>query len=105
MPVDQRGNDALVGVALLALVVDDAGGPLRRVGTEARRIGGVEAVIVDGERDLRLDVARLEFARMIHPRVEVLPAVAGCGVHEAGAGVVGDMLAGDQGDGEGVAAA
>jgi hypothetical protein len=31
------------------------------------------------------------------PDVEVLAAVAGCGVYEAGAGVVGDVIAGSSG--------
>ena len=34
-----------------------------------------------------------QFRRRIHPGVKVLAAVAGRGVHEAGAGVVGDMIA------------
>ena len=43
--------------------------------------------------------------RCIHPRVEVLAAMAGRGVHEAGAGVVGDMVAGEHRNGKFVAAA
>ena len=36
------------------------------------------------------------FARVRGPDLEVLAAVAGRGVHEAGAGVVGDVIAGEQ---------
>ena len=37
-----------------------------------------------------------------HPQFEVLAAVAGRGVDEAGAGIFGDVIAGEEGDGEGV---
>ena len=74
---DQRLDDALVGVALLAVVVDDAGGATLGVGTEARRVVGVEAGVVDGERDRGRDAARFELARVVHPDVEVLAAMAG----------------------------
>ena len=40
-----------------------------------------------------------------NPRVKVLATVPGCGMHEAGAGIVGDMVAGKHGDVEFVAAA
>ena len=53
----------------------------------------------------RVDAARFELARRIHPGIEVLAAMAGRGVHEAGAGVVGDVVAGEHRDGEFVAAA
>jgi hypothetical protein len=102
---DQRLDDGLVGVALLAVVVDDAGGPALAVRPEARRVGGEEAGIVDGEGDFRVDAARGQILGRIHPGVKVLAAVAGCGVHEARAGIVGDVVAGDEGDVEVVAAA
>ena len=38
------------------------------------------------------------FARVRGPDVEVLAAVSGRGVHEAGAGIVGDVVAGKQRD-------
>jgi hypothetical protein len=50
--LDQRLDDALVGVALLAVVVDDA----RAI--EAGRVLGVEAGVIDGERDRGVDAAR-----------------------------------------------
>ncbi len=97
--LDQRLDHGLVGVALLALVVDDA------LAGEARRVIGEGAVLVDGVGDGGVDAALLEFARIRHPDVEVLAAVAGRGVHEAGAGVVGDVVAGEQRHGEFIAAA
>jgi hypothetical protein len=42
---------------------------------------------------------------MVHPGFEILAAMAGRGVHEAGAGIIGDMIAVDERDIEGVAAA
>ena len=86
----QRLDHRLVGVALLALVGDDA------LAGEARRVVGEGAVLVDRVGDRGVDAARLELARDRGPDVEVLAAVAGRGVHEAGAGIVGDVLAGEQ---------
>ena len=97
--LDQGLDHRLVGVALFALVVDDA------LAGEARRVVGEGAVLVDGVGDRGVDAARFQFARIRHPDVEVLAAVAGRGVHEAGAGVVGDVVAGQQRHGEFVAAA
>ena len=86
--VDQRLDHGLVGVALLALVVDDA------LAGEARGLIGQRAVLVDGIGNRRRDAARFEFTRIRRPDIEVLAAVSGRGVHEAGAGVGGDVLAG-----------
>ena len=88
--LDQRLDHRLVGVALLALVVDDA------LAVEARRLRGERAVLVDGVGDGGVDAARFERARVGGPDLEVLAAVAGRGVDEAGAGVVGDVIAGEQ---------
>ena len=96
--LDQRLDDGLVGVALLALVVDDA------LAGEARRLIGEGAVLVDGVGNRGVDAARFQLARIRRPDVEVFAAMAGRGVHEAGAGVVGDVIAGEQRDGEFVAA-
>jgi len=74
--LDQRGDNALVGVALLALVVDDPRGTAFRVRPEARHVLGVEAVIVDGEGDRRVDTPRFEIAAGVHPGIEILAAVA-----------------------------
>ena len=46
-----------------------------------------------------------QIRRRVHPGVEILAAVAGRGVHETGAGVVGDVVAGEHRHGELVAAA
>ncbi len=94
---DQRLDDDLVGVALLALVGDD----LRAL--EARRILGEAAIGVDGVGDAGLDAALAQPAAIGHPDVEVLAAMAGRGVDEAGAGLVGDMVAVEEGDIEVVA--
>ena len=88
--LDQRLDDEIVRVALLAVVVHDA--PT----FEARGIGGVEAGIIDRERDGRRDAALFEVAGMRHPGVKVLAAVAGCGMHEARTGIVGDVIAVEQ---------
>ena len=87
---DKRLDHGLVGVALLALVVEHA------LAGEARRLLGEGAVLVDGVGDDGVDAARGELRRVRGPDLEVLAAVAGRGVHEAGAGVVGDVIAGEQ---------
>ena len=89
--LDQRLDHGLVGVALFALVVDDA------LSGEARGLIGEGAVLVDGVGDGGGDAARLQLARIRRPDIEVLAAVAGRGMHEAGAGVVGDVVAGSSG--------
>ena len=55
--LDQRVDDGLVGIALLAVVVDDARRPARAVGTETRRVLGEEAGVIDGEGDVGVDAA------------------------------------------------
>ncbi len=57
---DQRLDDPLVGIALLAVVVDDAGCPALGIRAEARCVDGEEAGVVDRERDRRGDAARFE---------------------------------------------
>ena len=87
---DQRLDHRLVGVALLAFVVDDA------LAGEAGRLLGEGAVFVDGVGDGGIDAARFQRRAIGRPDLEVLAAVTGRGVHEAGAGVVGDVVAGKQ---------
>ncbi len=41
-----------------------------------------------------------ELAEIGFPDIEVVRAMAGCGMHEAGAGIIGDMIAGKQRHGE-----
>ena len=60
---------------------------------------------IDREGNSRVDSAVYELARVLHPDVEVLAAVARRGVHEARAGAVVHMLAFEQRHGEVVAAA
>ena len=90
--VDQGLDDRLVRIALFALVVDD---PLA---FEARGFARESAVFVDGVRDARIDAPRREAARARRPELEVLAAVTGRSVDEAGSGVVGDVVAGEEGD-------
>ena len=88
---DQRLDDGLVGVALVALVVDDA------LALESRRLLGEAPVGVDGEGDVGVDAARLQPRGVLHPDVEVLAPVAGRGVHESRAVLVRDVVAGEEG--------
>ena len=83
----ERLDDGVVGVALVALLGEDA------LACEARRVLGHDAVGVDGEGDGGVDAARFERGGIRHPDLVVVGAVAGRGVHEAGAGVVGDVIA------------
>src|SRR5690606_18691277 len=102
---NKRVYDGLVRVALLALVVNDAGRAAGTVRAEAGRVLGEETGIIHGEGDGGVDAAFLKLACVLHPDVEVLPTVAGCRVHEARTGIVGDVIAGKERHGELVAAA
>ena len=73
----KRLDDGVVGVALLALVVDDA------LALKARRVLGVEAVGADGIGDFGLDAASGEIALVVHPDVKVVAAVAGRGMDKS----------------------
>ena len=85
--LDEGLDDGLIGVALIALVVEDA------PAGEARRFLGEEAVGIDRVGDARVDAARRQLPAMRHPDVEVVAAMARRGVDEARAGIVGDVLA------------
>jgi hypothetical protein len=86
--LNQRLDHGLVGIALLALVVDHT------LAGEARRMIGEGAILIDGIGDGCIDAACFQLARIRHPDIEVLAAVAGRGVHKSCAGVIGDMVAG-----------
>ena len=90
--LDQRLDDGVVGIALFALVREHA------LADEARRMIGECAILVDGVGDHGVDAARFESGLIRRPHLEVLAPVAGRGVHETGAGVVSDVVAGEQGD-------
>src|ERR1700688_3372258 len=77
----QRLDHRVVGIALLALVVEYA------LALETRRLRGERAVFINGIRDRRVDTAFLKIACGRNPGLEVFPAVARRGVDEAGAGV------------------
>ncbi len=83
----QRLDDGVVRVAFISLVVDDA------LAFEAGGFFGEASVGVHSERNMRVDAALGERFAVRHPDVEVVAAVAGRGVHEAGAVFVGDMIA------------
>ena len=89
--IGERRDHREIGVAELALVVDD---PLA---LEARRVLGEEAGLIDGEGDFGIDAcaraARCSFAVQISKSSH---AVAGRRMHKSRAGILGDMLAGEQ---------
>ena len=57
------------------------------------------------ERNGGIDTALAQILRRVHPGVEVLTAVTRGGVHETGAGIVGNMVAGKHRHSEVIAAA
>ena len=81
----QRGDDRAVGVAFGSLVIHHA-----PAGEDAD-IGKVAAVGIDGERHLDA---------VFGAELEVVLAVAGRDVHEAGTGVLGDEVARQHGHGK-----
>ncbi len=88
--VGQRLDDGVVGVALVALVVEHA------LALEAGRVLGEDAVGIDGEGNGRVDAALFQLGAARHPDDVVVGAVARCSVHEAGARIVGDVIAVEQ---------
>ena len=83
----------VVELAEMALVVDDA---LGLVAAEQRHMLAVIAVRADGVGHNVIDAERLQMARVRCPDVEVVRAMAGRGMHEARAGILGHMLAFEQ---------
>jgi hypothetical protein len=92
--IDERRDDRLVGVALLAFVGDDA------LAGEARRVLGESAILVDRVGDRGLDPARCQHQLIGNPDFKILRAVPRRGVDETGAGLLGDMLAFEEGNSE-----
>jgi hypothetical protein len=88
--IDQRFDHRFVGITLFAFVGEHA------LAGEARRLIGEASVGIDSVRDMRVDALRCEFRGIGRPHVEVLAAVSGRSVHEAGAGIVGDVIAGQE---------
>ena len=93
----QRLDHRVVGVALVAVVLEHA------LALEAGGLAGEGAVGIDGEGDGGVDAARDQRGLARHPDLEVVAAVAGGGVHEAGAVLVGDVIAVEEGDVEVIA--
>ena len=85
--LDQRLDDRLVGVALLALVGDDAST------FKTRRIRGEGTVGADREGDGCSRCQALQLRRVLQSRFQNRPAMTGGCMHEAGAGFVGHMVA------------
>src|SRR5580698_10396735 len=80
--IGQRLDHRFVGVAFVALVVEYV------LAGEARRLLGKASVGVNSIRNGRIDSSRIG-----HPDFEVVPTVTGRSMHEAGAGIVGNMVA------------
>src|SRR5262249_23866489 len=89
--IGQRLDDGVVGVALFAGVGEHA------LGGEARRVVGERTVLVDGVGNRRVDANSLEESSVLHPNVAVLSAVTWRGMDEAGAYILGDLIACKQG--------
>src|SRR5580698_4846569 len=85
--IGQRLDHRFVGVAFVALVVEYV------LAGEARRLLGKASVGVNSIRNGRIDSSRRQFSRIGHPDFEVVPTVTGRSMHEAGAGIVGNMVA------------
>src|SRR5690349_9596754 len=94
----KSGDDAVIGVALLAVIVDDAGA------LEAGSFGCVGAVIAHDIGDGGVDALFGELAARIHPDFKVVKAVARRGMNETGTSIIGDVFAIEQRDFELVAA-
>ena len=86
---DQSLDHRLVGIALLAFVGEHT------LAGKARRLFGEAAVGVDGIGNGGVDAARRKLRCVGSPDIEILAPVAGRGVDEAGAGLFGDVIAGE----------
>jgi hypothetical protein len=93
----QRLDDGVVGVALVAVVLEHA------LAFEARSFTCEGAVGVDSEGDGGVDAACDQVGLVGHPDLEVIATVARGGVHEARAILVRDVIAVEEGDVEAVA--
>src|SRR5258707_2844743 len=90
--LSKRCDHCSISVSLFTLIRDYS------PAFETRRGRGKRTILVNGIRNRGIDAPRFERARVRHPDVEVLAAVAGRGVDEAGAGIVGDVIAGEERD-------
>ncbi len=88
----QRLDDGIVGVTLVAVLLEHA------LALEAGGLAGEGAVGVDGEGNVRAYAALDQAGLVGHPDLEVVAAVPGRRVHEAGAVLVGDVIAVEEGD-------
>ena len=88
--LDESLDDRFVGVAEIALVIDDA------LAFEAWCLFGEIAVGIDGEGNLRVDASLAQGRFVGGPDFKVVGAMTWSRVHEASAGVLGDMFAGEQ---------
>ena len=90
--IDERFNNRFIRVTLITLLGDDA------LAFKAGGFFGVDAVVVDGERDACVDAALGELAAIRHPNFKVFAAVRWGGVHEARTCVVSNVIAVEEGD-------
>src|SRR5262249_18902173 len=97
MLAEQGLDHRLVGVALVAAVIDHA------LALETRRVLGEATVAVDGKGNGGVDAAPLELGGMRDKHIEVFAPVAGRGGDEAGAVLGGDVITGEQGNTEAIA--
>ena len=88
--LDQRLDHRFVGIAFCAGLGEDV------LAGESRRLLGEAAIAIDRIGDRGVDAARSERARVRRPNIKVFAAVTRRRVHETGAGVIGDVIAGEQ---------
>src|SRR6476659_7783749 len=88
MRLDQRLDHRLVGVALLALVVDDA------FAGESGCGFGKSTIFINCIRNSRVDATLFQSAAARSPNLKVLAPMPRRSVHEAGTRIIGHVLAG-----------
>src|ERR1700729_3994881 len=83
--VDQRLDHRIVGITLLTFLGENT------FASKAGRLLGEAAVGIDGVGNIYVDPLRRELSRIRGPDIEIVAAMPGRGMHEAGAGIVGDV--------------
>ena len=94
---DERLDHGFVRLALRPLVGDNA------QALEPGRLLSESSVLVHGVGNALIDALLGQASAVRHPQLEVFAAVAWSRVHETGSGLVGDVLALEQGDDEAIA--
>ena len=101
--LDQRGDDRLVRIALLASVINDSGSPTFAVRAKTRCVIGVKAGIIHRKGNSRGNAHGLDFAGLGSPDFKVIAAMAGRCMDKACTRIIGDMIALEHGNRETVA--